>query len=174
MDWIEAIGGSPLVEHVFRVYAKDLENNTLGSLQTRISKNLDSLMLEVQEFEQAKINRVAAKNTMMSPPGIKKTPWQKSKPNISYKAPFLTTPRQPPTQYSQPQSRRHCKLCKSSTHFISSCPSLTDADRHAIGKIRATTTQPELDQAYDSDAYNQETEDPDYTNIDDNVQNDQD
>ena len=174
MDWIEAIGGVPLVEHVFRVYAKDLETNTLGSLQTRISKNLDSLMLEMQEFEQAKINRVAAKNTMMSPPGIKKTPWQKAKPNAPYKAPFSSASRQPPTHYSQPQSRRHCKLCKSSAHFISSCPSLTDADRYAIGKIRATTTQPESDQAFDSDAYTQETEDPDYTNLNHNEQDDQD
>ena len=38
MDWVEALGGPPLVEHNFRVYTKDLESCTLGSLQTRISK----------------------------------------------------------------------------------------------------------------------------------------
>ena len=47
MDWIDAIGGAPLIEHVHRVYAKDLESSTLGSLQSRISKNLDSLRTAV-------------------------------------------------------------------------------------------------------------------------------
>merc|ERR1719158_1714802 len=36
MDWVDAIGGAPLVEHVHRIYAKDLETVTLGSLQSRI------------------------------------------------------------------------------------------------------------------------------------------
>ena len=61
MDWLEAIGGPPLVEHIYRVYAKDMETQTLGSLQSRISKNLDSLLTEIHELEQAKINRVYSK-----------------------------------------------------------------------------------------------------------------
>ena len=57
MDWIDTIGGSTLVKHIFRVYAKDLETSTLGSLQGRISKNLDSLMHEIEEQQVAHANR---------------------------------------------------------------------------------------------------------------------
>ena len=41
LDWLDAIGGPALVEHVHRVYAKELENVTLSSLQSRIWKNMD-------------------------------------------------------------------------------------------------------------------------------------
>ena len=35
MDWVDAIGGAPLVEHVHRVYAKDLETVTLPRYHVR-------------------------------------------------------------------------------------------------------------------------------------------
>ena len=62
MDWVEAIGGAHLVEHFHRVYRKYLETVTLGSLQSRISKNLDSLIHEVEKEHQQNthINRVAS------------------------------------------------------------------------------------------------------------------
>ena len=57
MDWVDAVGGGPLVEHIHRIYAKDLESATLGSLQSRISKNLDSLLHEIEEQQGAQANR---------------------------------------------------------------------------------------------------------------------
>lgn len=36
LDWLDAIGGPALVEHVHRVYAKELESVTLSTLQSRI------------------------------------------------------------------------------------------------------------------------------------------
>ena len=64
MDWIDAIGGSILVEHIHRVYAKDLESVTLGSLQSRISKNLDSLIHEIEEQKVAQANRTEVLNKL--------------------------------------------------------------------------------------------------------------
>ena len=49
LDWLDAIGGPPLVEHVHRVYAKELETTTLASLQTRIWKNMAALTREVDK-----------------------------------------------------------------------------------------------------------------------------
>ena len=48
LDWLEAIGGPSLIEHVHRLYAKELESVTLSSLQSRIWKNIDSLMREIE------------------------------------------------------------------------------------------------------------------------------
>ena len=44
LDWLDAVGGPPLVEHVHCVYAKELETSTLASLQSRIWKNMTALM----------------------------------------------------------------------------------------------------------------------------------
>ena len=58
LDWLDAIGGPPLVEHVHRVYAKELETNTLASLQSRIWKNMTALMREVEGGEVDDMNQV--------------------------------------------------------------------------------------------------------------------
>ena len=55
LDWMHAIGGPALVEHVHRAYATELESTTLASLQPRIWKNLSALMREIEETEE-KIN----------------------------------------------------------------------------------------------------------------------
>ena len=52
LDWLDAIGGPALVEHVHRVYATELEAVTLSSLQSRIWKKLDALVREVDTAEQ--------------------------------------------------------------------------------------------------------------------------
>ena len=46
VDWLYGIGGQPLVEHIFRIYSKDLETTSLKDLQERISDNLPSLITE--------------------------------------------------------------------------------------------------------------------------------
>ena len=48
-DWLEAIGGSTLREHVFRVFSKDLESVTLSDLRQRITDNLANLKREAQQ-----------------------------------------------------------------------------------------------------------------------------
>ena len=46
IDWLSAIGGSELVELIYRVFAKDLETESLPDLRTRIIDNLDGLKYE--------------------------------------------------------------------------------------------------------------------------------
>ena len=53
LDWLDAIKGPVLVEHVHRVYAKELETCTLASLQTRLWKNMDSLLRECEAEEES-------------------------------------------------------------------------------------------------------------------------
>ena len=48
MDWLHAIGGAPLVQHVFRVYNKELDTVSLADLQERISLNLPTLITEAE------------------------------------------------------------------------------------------------------------------------------
>ena len=62
LDWLDAIGGPTLVEHVHRVYAKELESATLASLQTRIWKNMDALMREADGEEQGDTGKVFKAN----------------------------------------------------------------------------------------------------------------
>ena len=47
-DWLIAMGGQQLFEHVCRVYAKDLETNTLIDIQHRICQNLESINSELE------------------------------------------------------------------------------------------------------------------------------
>ena len=62
LDWLDAIKGPVLVEHVHRVYAKELETCTLASLQTRLWKNMDSLLRECEtEEESGKAYRAQAR-----------------------------------------------------------------------------------------------------------------
>ena len=156
MDWVDAIGSAPLVEHIHRVYAKDLESVTLGSLQSRISKNMDSLLHEIDEQQQqqlAHISRVEYGNQASSAP----SPYRSSPrggPNrgrTQYRTPRQfpptpTPPRRPPQSNnppspSTPSRSIYCKLCRAYTnHFISTCPSLTPADRSQIAKARLTSS----------------------------------
>ena len=63
LDWLDAIKGPALVEHVHRVYAKELESCTLASLQTRLWKNMDSLVRECEaEDEPGKAYRAQARD----------------------------------------------------------------------------------------------------------------
>ena len=136
-----------------RVYAKDLESQTLGSLQTRISKNLNSLMLEIQEQESFKINRVDTRpylrhQSYPSPRGSTGPPRGPSRGSGRYKPPFSRPPLPPPSSFSRPPTphrlpappSRPCKICQSPAHYVSACPQLTDRDRAAIAKTRATVT----------------------------------
>ena len=52
LDWMHAVGGPALVEHVHRAYATELESTTLASLQPRIWKNLNALMREIEEKDE--------------------------------------------------------------------------------------------------------------------------
>ena len=181
MDWIDAIGGAPLVEHVHRVYAKDLETVTLGSLQSRVSKNLDSLIHEIDDQQQAQINRVLHSWT---PPrqtpqsGLLRRP--RSSPTSYTSAPPSPGATKRPPQYSTKSSTppsasprtpassprpMYCKLCRCHTdHWISTCPYLSQADRNQIAKARLISSNLPEDQ--DTTEYEDETETAEYEEVD--------
>ena len=65
LDWLESLGGTKLVEHTFRVFAKELESESLADLRQRISDNLACLMSEADQ--QAELHRAFVQNRN-SPP----------------------------------------------------------------------------------------------------------
>ena len=161
MDWVDAIGGAPLVEHVHRIYAKDLETVTLGSLQSRISKNMDSLIHEVEEQHQQQtthINRVEYSRPPASSPPFKMqfrqaqppfkfTPTRMRPPNPksfkNFKSPHSFSPLKNQLTPSPPTPSRplYCKLCRAfANHTLSTCPHLTPSDRSQIAQARLTSS----------------------------------
>ena len=46
LDWLEAVGGPPLIEHVFRVYNKDLQMETLYDIRQAIMDSIETLITE--------------------------------------------------------------------------------------------------------------------------------
>ena len=156
MDWIDAIGGGPLVEHVHRVYAKDLESVTLGSLQSRISKNLDSLLHEIEEQQLAHANRVEyvqpSQYTPQKPPsqhygvasgsGRGKIQARGRKQTTFVQKQFQQNAGYSPSGGSNQLPTRlwYCKLCRSKgDHTLPGCPNLSPADRAKIAKARQTS-----------------------------------
>ena len=144
MDWIDAIGGSILVEHIHRVYGKDLESSTLGSLQSRISKNLDSLLHEIEEQKLAQVNRTEVLNKINNLEKLSKPSSGGFRQNIRQRA--MSAPK----SYSNNSSFRYCKLCKQNgNHTLAFCPQLSPADRSQIAKVRNVTSSLENTSLYE-------------------------
>ena len=57
-DWLEALGGPSLQDHVVRVYSTDLEACTLADIRQKISDNLESLMLEAAQQTETNAAKV--------------------------------------------------------------------------------------------------------------------
>ena len=107
----------------------------------------------MQEFEQAKVNRVAVHKTRHS-----NLPSVRTNHSVSSRLSQATLGR-------NQNNSRQCKICKSTSHFISTCPRLTEADRCAIAKYRVVKAED-----IDSDP-----DDSEVVTLDDNYEvNDQD
>ena len=150
-DWIEAIGGMPLLEHVFRVHSKDLEAVTLADLQERIAANLDTLLVEA---ETAVDPQTGIQRTFVNPGGRfpkKREPssFYKNKDNYTRNPKNDSTKnfRDTRTQGASPgtsssKETKSCALCKAKgrpqakTHSIAECWSLTQEDRRSISQIQ--------------------------------------
>ena len=60
LDWLDTIGGTTLIHHVFRSFSKDLVTETLFNIKKRIVYNIKTLMMEAEntsEAHQMRINR---------------------------------------------------------------------------------------------------------------------
>ena len=58
LDWLDALGGQKFVDHVFRVFSKELETDSLPDLRQTVSENLNNLLAE--SAQQAELNRARA------------------------------------------------------------------------------------------------------------------
>ena len=144
LDWLEAIGGPPLIEHTYRVYATELETATLSSLQSRIWKNLPALLHEIEETGD--IQRISRTET--KPDGkCRQVVNVRNKNTKNEKNYTQSRFQKPKRRYYQAETQNRkgffCKLCKASgsqsfrSHDISECWLLSDADRNAITKASA-------------------------------------
>ena len=158
LDWMHAIGGPALVEHVHRAYATELETTTLASLQPRIWKNLSALMREIEETEdRIKVSRCSVPKEqcryVKSISNAKKTKQQRF--------PIKRNQEKYAQKYNN-TSELFCKLCKASgsknfrSHNIAECWLLSDVDRKAISNASAKANalfayEEELDENSDVD-----------------------
>ena len=78
LDELEAIGGRKLVEHMFRVFSKELESDTLADSRQSVHDNLNNLLSESEK--QAELNR--AQVAEYSSPFQKKSFFQNFSQNI--------------------------------------------------------------------------------------------
>lgn len=148
LDWLDALGGPKLVEHIHRVYSKELETCTLASMQSRIWKNLDSLMREIENSDED------SKVFMMNSSDTAKCRYVKPRGGTTALRPF-SNGRKPRGQsqrrgnsFFTPVSGKSknfqnvsgCKLCKANgsanfkSHDITDCWLLNEQERSKISK----------------------------------------
>lgn len=165
MDWLEALGGPSLQEHVFRVYSKDLESSSLADLQDRISENIETLLIEAEAAAEAPstIGKAFIK-------GATKQPFRSNDRNTGFKGaskePFRSNDRN--TRFARnnrdsgqakPASKSvtPCILCKAkgrpqaSSHSISECFLLTTDNRKSIVGVHKVFMGDDTEEASQSD-----------------------
>ena len=140
-DWLVAMGGQQLFEHVCRVYSKDLEVSTLADIQHRIAQNLESLQSEIDSVAGA----VRALTFLNS----------NSNRKVRFKSQSMST--KPKTrQISQPsrnqqgasKATRTCILCKAmgrtkamTTHSLAKCYLVDQNDISEMAKIQMAVAE---------------------------------
>ena len=139
IDWLDSIGGAPLVEHVFRAYSKELEASSLADLQERIAENLTTLITEAEASvdPQAAINKAFAKMSIPPRRDQRKDHRDRRDRNRSSRPPT------PPWKQANSASgkSKSCALCKAkgrdnaNNHSIAECWLLSADDRNAIVKV---------------------------------------
>ena len=138
LDWLEAIGGSSLIQHVYRAYAKDLETVTLASIQPRLWKNISSLLKESSEenFD----NDSQLQSTCRQ---VKSFSFRGRNMNERRAVQGRTMNQNRGRGVAYRNNDKFCKLCKASgssnfrSHELAECWLLSDKDRNEIVKASA-------------------------------------
>ena len=148
LDWLQAIGGVPLVDHVFRVFSKDLESHSLADLQERISDTLSTLITESEstaEAAQISVQKLFARRQFNNSPrgdrgrGYPRT--SRGSPPPRSNRPFSDRNQQ--YRPNNDRARKLCRLCKAegrpnaTSHNIQDCFSLTPKETNSL-KVRGT------------------------------------
>ena len=68
LDWLHAIGGPKLVDHVFRSFSKELETETLSDIRQRVAECLPALMSESDLQADLKRASICASKTQFRKP----------------------------------------------------------------------------------------------------------
>ena len=152
-DWLVAVGGQILFEHICRVFSKDMEYETLSSIQDRISQNLDTMMLEVETqtnyvnisktFSEFKLGSRGSQSRGRS--------GTRGRPRSSYSSNRST--------YDQDKTKtKCCSYCRKmgrtrlmNTHTVGDCWELSRGDRADIARVQALRSEPAEDQEDEDD-----------------------
>ena len=67
LDWLHALGGSKLIDQVFRTFSKELETETLSDIRQRISDCLPSLITESELQAELKRTLISPRNQNPTP-----------------------------------------------------------------------------------------------------------
>ena len=137
-DWLIAVGGQGLFEHCCRVYAKDLETETLASIQVRIAQNLETLMADVEAntsvvnisktFSNMRPFRPNQRNPRMSTQRFRGKPQNsRSDRGRSRRVPEKTC------TYCKKLGRRDYMH----THTVGDCWELSKEDRADVNRVQA-------------------------------------
>ena len=106
LDWLEALGGQKLVEHIFRVYSKDLESESLADMRQTVSENLSNLLAEADQ--QVEFNRTFVSDKKIYPRNNEWRPPSSTRSSLSTNNRFR--PRAASTPFKKSQSNP-CKVC---------------------------------------------------------------
>ena len=111
-DWLLTLGGAPLQDLVVRVYAKDLETESLADLRDRITDNLESLKAEAAQqslastatVSWARSNPPAARGRSSYQPA-QRLQWRSPAPQYRQPAPTQPAPTFQPRRLTSPNPR---------------------------------------------------------------------
>ena len=158
LRWLEVLNPN-LPKHVANTFAQDLQTKSLKDLQPRICEQIDDLLRQVADKEDADDNVSASysrfkKSHYQRPPQVSRQPFQK----VTQKPRSNTMPE----NFVQGRKARFkmCEVCKSLGfpfvgHDIQSCPNISPADRSGVLKSFAV----ELDDGDEYEGTQFETED---------------
>lgn len=183
LDWLDAIGGPALVEHVFRIFNKELQSETMHDIVQRIIDSLDTIIIEAggaAEVREAKVNshpnRVPAPANEGPVQVCRITSWGRARSNSYQRRQGTAPPRWPPARPSQssyqppPASQRQtpspgppCQLCtalkrpQAASHGTGSCFQINPTER---AKIRSALVEENQQNTYEDDQFEEEYTDP--------------
>ena len=160
LDWMDAVGGSNLVNNVFKTFAKELETESLADLRQRISDNM--LSLNAPESDQVELARAYVSYPKNNKPrGNQFQTYRGGNYNQSYRGNVQNrsrkafTPKfnssfrpgsslQPNSQTPDRNTGLPCKLCSATkpnqafNHSIADCPQLNSYERQHVAGLVST------------------------------------
>ena len=179
LDWLHALGGDALVEHVFRVYCKDLECETLHDIRQRIIDSIETLKIEAENYSEirsARARQALTAATRFSRPQTQRQDQRARVRAPSGGGPFTPTQGRGRGRGKTPSFRRAgppCLLCaaqnlpQAQSHSIASCFQIPASERALL--VRSAEAEGHPDEIFDDDEDNGYVDAIDEESYDENV-----